>query len=233
MLITALNSLFLNGTLLSFLLPIHLTLPPQISEVIPNYPKLVATPKLLSGSAPQVLNSNTVSTLEPTPVVPTSQPTSIPTSTPLPVATATPRPTAIPTNTGVPRYAPTPTNNPVSVTSATTGGLFMEAINNYRRSQGLSDIRNDSYTCRFASTRASEITSSFSHDGFNNRVGGRTLPYPTYRAVVENLAQTSDAGSAVNLWINSPGHAANLRADISYGCVGNSGQYYAFEGWKP
>jgi uncharacterized protein YkwD len=109
----------------------------------------------------------------------------------------------------------------------------MNAINVYRSSQGLSSVQADKNTCDFAATRAQEIVGNFNHDGFQNRINTHTLPYPSYHMVTENIAMTSNYQDVVNMWINSPGHAANMRADTPYVCVAKSGNYYAYEGWKP
>lgn len=110
---------------------------------------------------------------------------------------------------------------------------MMGEINNFRRSKGLGAVSTDSYTCNFAQTRAQEITTNFSHDGFNQRVSSKTLPYPPYHLIVENLARVGSYKDVVNLWINSSGHNANLSADVSFACVGDVDDFYAYEGWKP
>lgn len=109
----------------------------------------------------------------------------------------------------------------------------MQKINEYRSSQGLAGVKTDSYTCGFAATRAEEITRSFNHDGFSNRINSRTLPYPSYRKVTENIAMTSDYKQVVTMWINSSGHAENMRQDTPNVCVAKFGSYYAYEGWRP
>lgn len=159
--------------------------------------------------------------------VASSSPVSTPvhTSTLVVVPTSTPIPTAAPTST--------PTRVSVSTPANATGSLFMTQINNFRKSKGLSPVSIDSYTCSFANIRAKEITTSFNHDGFSSRISNHTLPYPSYRLVVENLVEASKFQKVVNFWINSPSHAQNLLADVSFGCVGKSGNYYTFEGWKP
>jgi len=109
----------------------------------------------------------------------------------------------------------------------------MQEINNYRRSQGLSEVKTDSYTCDFAAIRAQEISSAFNHDGFSNRLSSKTLPYPSYSVVIENLAKISDYQKVVTLWINSSGHAANMRKDTPFVCVAQNGNFFAYEGFKP
>jgi len=109
----------------------------------------------------------------------------------------------------------------------------MQKINEYRSSQGLGSVSTDSNTCSFARTRASEIVQSFNHDGFRSRISAKTLPYGAYHEVTENIAMTSDYTQVVTLWINSSGHAENMRKDTPFVCVEKSGNYYAYEGWRP
>lgn len=151
-------------------------------------------------------------------------PASIPTAVPNP--TSTPVSVYIPTLTSVPAQAPVPSGNSVT-------DFIMNAINDYRRSKGLSAVSADGNTCSFASTRAQEIAANFNHDGFTNRLNSETLPYPSYSMVIENIAMTSNYQDVVNIWINSPSHAAKMEKDIPYVCVQNSGNNYVYEGWKP
>lgn len=177
----------------------------------------------------------------PTPTTkPTATPTPTtfikPTSTPTPTRALQPTFTPTPTIYRLPTTTPTlrpPTPTPTSTANLSQRDIMMRQINDYRRSQGLSEIRTDSYTCSFAATRAREISTSFNHDGFSNRINSKTLPYPSYSYIVENIALNSSYQNVVPAWINSSGHAANLRTNTSYGCVESYGNYYAFEGWKP
>lgn len=170
--------------------------------------------KLLSAVKPQSI---------PTPK-PTIAPTSKPVQTPVPTPAATLKPTPAPVQS---------TPAPATPSPVATGNSFIDQINDYRRSQGLSPVRADPYTCGFAQTRAGEIVNNFNHNGFNNRTSSKTLPYPSYSKVTENLAMNVNPGDIVKRWIDSPAHAANLRSDTPYACVESSGNYYAFEGWKP
>lgn len=166
-----------------------------------------------------------------------------PISTPLPKATASPTPAATPLPILTPRPSATPSPAPTGAPIVTPSSAlinygdqtdyFLEQINNYRRSQGLSPVQPDPYTCNFAAIRAQEITTAFNHNGFNKRISSKSLPYPGYHYVTENLAHNSDYKNVVSTWINSPGHAANMRADTPFACVKSSGDYYAYEGWKP
>lgn len=102
---------------------------------------------------------------------------------------------------------------------------IMDKVNDYRATQGLSPVVEDPNTCNYAQLRANELTTNFSHDG--------TQPPYSYSVVTENIAMTSNPDEVVDMWINSPGHAENMRRDTPYVCVRNIGAYFAYEGWKP
>lgn len=171
--------------------------------------------------------------------VPTLTPAYTPVPTKLPVVTITPTlkpviPTSTPTQPPRPTSTPIPTATPTQQpTSLSVTDYMMNEINTFRKSKGLSVVKTDSYTCNFAQTRAQEITSNFNHDGFNQRVKNGTLPYSSYKLVIENLARAGKYQDVVRLWINSPTHSANLSADVSFACVGSFGDFYAYEGWEP
>lgn len=139
------------------------------------------------------------------------------TPTPVPTIVVSTGPTLVPTSQ--------PVNN-VQV-------FIMQAINDYRHANGLGSVTTNDLTCSFASLRAQEISLNFSHDGFSSRLNSHSLPYPSYSLVTENIAETGNYHDVVTLWANSPGHAANMRADTPYICVEQNGNYYAMEGWKP
>ncbi len=155
-------------------------------------------------------------TLIPTPTS-TLAPTPSPTSAPKPVPTTLP---AVPTST------PPPVAQPGT-------GTLIDQLNAFRASHGLSPVTSNSETCSFASTRAQEITGGFDHSGFDQRVSNHNLPYPSYHEVTENIAMTGNVNEVISMWINSPGHNANMQKDTPYVCIMNSGNYYAYEGWRP
>lgn len=180
-------------------------------------------------------------------IIPTPQPTSTPVLSPSPGPTSTSNvaitPSPVPTliSTPVPTFVttsvPTSVSTPVSTIVPTSGGppgdFLMAEINNFRRSKGLASVSTDPYTCNFAGIRVKEISASFNHDGFTSRLNSHTLPYSSYRLVVENIAKNGNFQDVVKMWINSPGHAKNLLADVSLGCIENSSNYFVYEGWKP
>ncbi|MGE5041571.1 MAG: CAP domain-containing protein [Candidatus Levyibacteriota bacterium] len=169
----------------------------------------------------------------PTPFpTPTSIPILIPTSLP------TPTPTRIPLTPTLPAEVLTkagPTATPAPIPPRSGGGLsdLLSQINDYRKSQGLSPVSSNAEICSFAKIRAGEIAGSFNHDGFTNRINSHTLPYSSYSSITENIAMNSNEGDVVKEWINSSGHAENMRKDTPFVCVEKSGNYYAYEGLKP
>lgn len=147
---------------------------------------------------------------------------------------------------GVVTPTPTPTINTISNTPTGSGqpttassttptevrNYIMNAINSYRASQGLSSVQTSNETCNFAQIRAQEISTGFNHDGFTQRVNNHTLPYKSWSQVTENIAETPNYKNVVTLWENSPGHAANMRANTPYVCVAQYQNYYAYEGLR-
>lgn len=122
---------------------------------------------------------------------------------------------------------------PDLVPTSNIQNFLINAVNEYRTTNGLASVQTDRFTCNFAAIRVREITSNFSHDGFNTRVNNNALPYPSYTLVVENLAQTNNYQEVIDMWINSPTHAANLRQNTPYACIAQNGDYYAYEGRRP
>lgn len=144
----------------------------------------------------------------------------------------TPAPTQIPTPTPSPTPSPAPTLTPTPAIKTPTIDL-LGLINQFRLEKGMSPLSANSETCFFANLRSQEIISSFNHDGFRNRIDSKTLPYPTYSSVAENISMNGEASQVIPGWINSPGHAENLLKDAPFGCVVSNGSYYVFEAWRP
>jgi uncharacterized protein YkwD len=161
----------------------------------------------------------------------TATPSKSPSPSPKPTPSHTPSPTPKPTVK--PTASPTHTPSPTPSSSDPIRDYIMTQINAYRKSLGLYAVKTDPKTCAFATTRAKEVSTNFSHDGFNQRISNHTLPYPSYHLITENIAETSNYKNVESMWQNSPGHAANMRADTPYVCVSKYGNYYAYEGWKP
>lgn len=164
-------------------------------------------------------------------------PTPTPAATPTPTIIHTPIGSAEPTaKTATPRVeaqTQTQTQTQTTISNTSLSQQLLDQVNAFRASKGLSKVQTDGYTCAFATLRANEITSNFNHDGFNNRANSHTLPYPSYSSVTENIALNSDPTQVVPAWIASPGHNENMQKDTPNVCIANSGNYYAYEGWKP
>lgn len=117
--------------------------------------------------------------------------------------------------------------------SSPAAGDLLQQINSFRSGKGLTPLSANSETCFFANIRVQEINSAFNHDGFTNRINSKTLPYPSYSSVAENIAMNSDSSEVIPGWINSSGHNENMSKEVPYGCVVGSGNYYVFEAWAP
>lgn len=142
--------------------------------------------------------------------------------------TETPTPTP-----GVEPPTQTQSKPQTQIQTPNDSGNLIGQVNAYRASKGLSEVSTDPYTCAFANIRASEITSAFNHDGFSSRVNSKTLPYPSYSEIAENIAMSSNPADVVQAWIDSPGHNENMLKNTPFACIGNSGDYYAYESWTP
>jgi uncharacterized protein YkwD len=145
------------------------------------------------------------------------------TPSPSPSLSPSPAPIAVPLS---PIHKPSP--NQLSPQE-----LLLVEINKYRASRNLKPLATSLEVCNFAQTRAQEISTGFNHEGFNNRVNSKTLPYKSFSEVVENIAQNSNYKEVLNSWLNSPPHTANLEKDVPFGCVAILNSFYVYEGLKP
>lgn len=229
----------------SFTMP---TIPP-----IPTIPDIQS--RIRETSSETIIKRVTVTSDGTTTVEVTSPPTVTATKSPTPTVarlsstntiplTKTPTPTIrlikatptkiLPTNTPQPTSRPTTTATPnAGANTDSVQAYIMQGINDYRKSKGLSTVKISSETCSFAKIRAKEISVSFNHDGFRSRINNGTLPYSSWSSVTENLAMTSNYKNVVTMWINSPGHAANMQKNTPYVCVEQYGNYFAYEGMRP
>jgi len=100
----------------------------------------------------------------------------------------------------------------------------MDGTNGYRASKGLAPLRWHDGIAKIAREHAEQMARGempFSHDGFNARVSRFPV---AHRAAGENLALNSGvadvAGCAMDGWIKSPGHEANLRGHWNLCSIG-------------
>jgi uncharacterized protein YkwD len=139
-------------------------------------------------------------------------------------------PTLIPTL--IPTIQPTQVPLQQSPQLSDVSSYILNGVNQYRASLGLSSVVASTETCAFAQTRAQEISNRFTHDGFYSRVNSHTLPYANWSHATENIAEAPDYKEVVDLWKNSPEHAANMRDNTPYVCIEQYGNYYAYEGMR-
>lgn len=176
-----------------------------------------------------------ITKLADTHIVAAANPTPTTTPIPSPTPSLSPTPSVTPTPTKTPN-SPTPTKSEETTSSnpsSDTALDLMKQINDFRAGKGLPAFTTDGYTCAFAVTRAAEIVGNFSHEGFRNRIDNKTLPYPSFTGISENIAMNSDPNAVVQGWIDSPGHNENLSKPHAHACVAKNGNYYAFLSWNP
>ncbi|MEH1889706.1 MAG: CAP domain-containing protein [Nostoc sp.] len=97
-------------------------------------------------------------------------------------------------------------------------------INNYRASQGLPTLTRNSAIenqARIHSQNMANGTVPFGHTGFSERVRAIGIPY---RAAGENVAYnqgySDPATIAVQGWLKSPGHLANIKGNYDKTGIG-------------
>lgn len=109
-------------------------------------------------------------------------------------------------------------------------------VNEYRLSRQLPPLQMDariSEVARVHSQKMANGSATFSHDGFDNRAKSIEITIK-YRSVAENLAYLKGypdlVSTAVEGWINSPGHRKNMEGNFNLTGVGIAknaeGEYY-------
>lgn len=110
-----------------------------------------------------------------------------------------------------------------------------DQINQYRQLQGLPELEwNETIAafCRLHSLDMAAGRVDFGHDGFQERIDdiGQSI---SFRGAAENVAYnnyTDPAAIAVDGWLNSPGHLANIEGNYDLTGVGvavsKTGLYY-------
>lgn len=119
------------------------------------------------------------------------------------------------------------------LTETQVTNYIIKEVNAYRASLKLKPVQTNNETCDFAKIRAAEISTNFSHDGFNRRAKSGTLPYKHWHVITENIAMTSNYRDVEKMWEHSHGHAKNMRDDTPYVCIMRNGKYFAYLGMKP
>ncbi|MCC5641980.1 CAP domain-containing protein [Nostoc sp. CHAB 5824] len=118
-------------------------------------------------------------------------------------------------------------------TAALKQSIFNQ-INNYRVSQGLAKLTSNSAIDNQARIHSQDMangTAPFGHTGFSQRVKAVGIPYSLAgENVAYNQGYSDPAKIAVQGWLKSPGHLANIRGNFNktgIGVVSNSnGEIY-------
>ncbi|MBE8970215.1 CAP domain-containing protein [Nostocales cyanobacterium LEGE 12452] len=139
---------------------------------------------------------------------------------------------AIATSGTNPACTPVPSNvsnntNQVAANSMDTAAIeqsIFNQINNYRVSQGLPALTRNSAIdnqVRLHSKNMANGTVSFGHSGFSERLNATGV---AYRGAAENVAYnqgySDPATKAVQGWLKSPGHLANIRGNYNLTGIG-------------
>jgi uncharacterized protein YkwD len=134
-----------------------------------------------------------------------------------------------------PKPEATVSQNSVSPQAALEQAVHTQ-VNAYRAQQGLSPLSLDVRMSEIARQHSEDMASGgvpFGHNGFEQRIQAiaRTIPYRTAgENVAYNQGYRDSVAQAVEGWINSPGHRANLEGDFEVTGVGiartTDGKYY-------
>ncbi|MGE5549384.1 MAG: CAP domain-containing protein [Bacteroidota bacterium] len=141
----------------------------------------------------------------------TPAPTQTPTRTPTPVPTSTPAPTPKPTATPAP--APTPAD-PGTQNLTADENYILQQVNAERAKAGLAPLQID---YRLVQTARAKSRDMIQNGYFGHQSPTLGSPFDqmraagiTYRTAGENIAGNSSAAGAMQAWMNSPGHRANI-----------------------
>lgn len=103
-------------------------------------------------------------------------------------------------------------------------------VQEWRVSENLPPYIKDPQLCEIAKKRAPEIKNELEnpHAGFKAAVKGSTLTSNVL--VTENNVGALSETNALNQWLNSASHAAQLRrSDYKYSCIATDGGTYAVQ----
>ena len=109
----------------------------------------------------------------------------------------------------------------------TTVDELNQAQNDYRRDHTLNTLNINQDLCTVAAERAREISTNFSHDGFEAAVERHSI---NKSSVGENIASGPLLGIHFVQWAwdKSPGHRENMLRDWSEGCGGVYDRFAVF-----
>ncbi len=115
--------------------------------------------------------------------------------------------------------------------------FLLAAANEARAAHQLPPVRIESHLTRAARTHAEKMaerqTISHQFSGEPDLAARASGAGARFSLISENVAEASDASAIHDLWMNSPGHRANLldpKVDVvGIGVVRNGGEYFAVE----
>jgi uncharacterized protein YkwD len=94
---------------------------------------------------------------------------------------------------------------------------LFDLIQRFRFENDLSPYKKSKFLCEIADVRSKEVPQNFSHQGFSAK------RFCTNECKLgENLiglVMSENENDALNRWLKSPGHAANLKASYTHSCL--------------
>ena len=122
-----------------------------------------------------------------------------------------------------PTLVPIPTLIPTPKPRSLDGGKLFNLVNDYRRKNGLNELLWYHPLCEFAKARSQQIKGDWSHEGYLKEATEGALYSsicPECGLTGENLAKGYySEEAALQGWINSPTHKANLDSNWDWGCA--------------
>ncbi|MCC5608854.1 CAP domain-containing protein [Nostoc sp. CHAB 5834] len=150
---------------------------------------------------------------------PVTTPATTPVRTPVrtPVTTPVTTPTVTPTSSSV-------SNSTVKVDTAALEEAVFKQINDYRVSQKLPKLTRNSAIDNQARIHSQDMAKGkvpFGHTGFSERVKAVDIPYSSAgENVAYNLGYSDPVTKAVQGWLKSPGHLANIKGNYEKTGIG-------------
>ncbi|WP_338115314.1 CAP domain-containing protein [Nostoc sphaeroides] len=155
---------------------------------------------------------------------PTTTPATTPATTPVtpPATTPVTPPTVTPTSSNVSNNTGKPSGSKIDI-AALEKAVFKQ-INDYRVSQGLKKLTRNSAIDNQARIHSQDMANRkvpFGHTGFSERVKAVDIPYSSAgENVAYNLGYSDPVTKAVQGWLKSSGHLANIKGNYEKTGIG-------------
>ncbi len=119
-----------------------------------------------------------------------------------------------------------------ALTIPVTSFSILQDMNIYREMYNLAPLEENNTLCELAKVRADQIHTDWSHNQFQGEIDKISGMNGSF---YENLARTFEPEDVVWGWsMSKMGHReAMLIPEMKYGCIAQSGDHYAFEGYIP